>query len=477
MGSENEDRAALLRRFEEIVSGPDLLGLKELTTQLDGSDQSRPGPVRPELRHRPLAELFSFRIRVDIDGTEPAVWRRLAVRSRMSLEGLHQVIQVVFGWDEAYPHWFSLGGDPSDSGAQVFAGEPELAPTAGFAERDERYPAAAQVRLDEAMNLPGQTLRYAYGFDDGWRLTIRLEEMLPGDENLEPALLLEGVGEAPPEGYMDTVAGDGLDEDPADAAPLDVRPINRELQGPCGHQNRVDLHPRLWELIPTLAHVREQDSDDLTFRLCQVPETPDYGDLLPALRAVTWFLDQAEDHGIELTAAGYLKPAAVEQASQVVPRMWDWIGSNSREAGALPLLHFRKALQDVGLLRQHGRRLILTGAGRRGQEDLLWLWRYLAGSLVPAEPGFAQDTTLLLIAQLGLEPDALDPLAATLAPLSLLGWCHPGGVKITTFDIRDITAWHLLSNITTPVGSVLRSDNDTVAAMLARAAVWIEPDR
>jgi hypothetical protein len=60
------------------------------------------------------------------------------------------------------------------------------------------------------------------------------------------------------------------------------------------------------------------------------------------------------DGGIPLTGAGYLKPADVEAASEVVPAMADWIGKNNREAHCGPLLHFRLNLQAVGLLRQRG---------------------------------------------------------------------------------------------------------------------------
>ena len=61
--------------------------------------------------------------------------------------------------------------------------------------------------------------------------------------------------------------------------------------------------------------------------------------------------------------AGYLKPTDVEAASEVVPAVAASFGKNNREAHSGPLLHFRLALQSVGLLRKSKGALLLTRAG------------------------------------------------------------------------------------------------------------------
>ena len=68
-------------------------------------------------------------------------------------------------------------------------------------------------------------------------------------------------------------------------------------------------------------------------------------------------------------AAGYLKPADVLAASDVVPAMGGWIGPRNREANCAPVLRFRESLQSVGLLRKHKGTLVLTRAGVVAQRD------------------------------------------------------------------------------------------------------------
>ncbi len=72
--------------------------------------------------------------------------------------------------------------------------------------------------------------------------------------------------------------------------------------------------------------------------LVLVPPEPSTEERTECLRAHRWFLDRAQDGGIELTSAGYLKPADVEAASRVLPAMSDWLGKNNRESLAGPLL-------------------------------------------------------------------------------------------------------------------------------------------
>lgn len=107
--------------------------------------------------------------------------------------------------------------------------------------------------------------------------------------------------------------------------------------------------------------------DDLVFRVAGAVHsaplslTPD--EMAVALSAHLWFLQRASGGGIELTAAGYLKPADVEAASTIIPVMADWIGANSRETHTVPVLHFRESLQQLGLLRKYKGKLLLTRAG------------------------------------------------------------------------------------------------------------------
>jgi hypothetical protein len=75
-------------------------------------------------------------------------------------------------------------------------------------------------------------------------------------------------------------------------------------------------------------------------------------------------------------------------AVEVLPTVHGWIGQANRESDTTPVLHFRKALQALGLLRKHTGSLVLTRAGHDSHDAWQTLWNHLADRLVPNTDGF-----------------------------------------------------------------------------------------
>ncbi|MDD7176567.1 MAG: hypothetical protein SPG09_10555 [Lachnospiraceae bacterium] len=46
-------------------------------------------------------------------GTHPPVWRRVVIPEKLSFENLHQVIQILFGWQNAHLHDFACEASPN----------------------------------------------------------------------------------------------------------------------------------------------------------------------------------------------------------------------------------------------------------------------------------------------------------------------------------------------------------------------------
>lgn len=172
--------------------------------------------------------------------------------------------------------------------------------------------------------------------------------------------------------------------------------------------------------------------------LVLVPLEPTTEERTESLRAHRWFLDRAKGGGIELTAAGYLKPADVEAASRVLPAMSDWIGKNNRESLAAPLLDFRQTLQSMGLLRKFKGTLLPTRAGAAAQKDPEKLWDLLAGKLLGAGKGFDRDATLLLLAYAATSLEADLPLARVAEALGHLGWRHRDGTPLDGYELSRL---------------------------------------
>jgi hypothetical protein len=431
-----------------------------------------PGPsARPDLRRAPRADLAIYRIRVDLDGARPPIWRRLDLRSDLPLDVVHQVVQAAFGWDDYHLHRFSLGGGPFDRDSQLFlcpydVANPEF-------EDDDGLP-ASQVCLDEALQNPGDRLRYVYDYGDSWELTLELEQAMTALDDVPTAVLVNGERAAPPEdcgGLTDAKELAEILDDPARFTPEN---IVEALGGSFFAMFEAGVDRRVIGLVRRLEHgpVGASLPDRIT-RVISEPTTLGADETAEFLSAHRWFLDRARDGGIPLTSAGYLKPADVEEASKVVPAMGDWIGKNNREVNCAPLLYFRESLQSQGLLRKYKGTLLLTRAGAVAQRDPAKLWNHLAERLLPSDDAtFEGQASLLLLIYAGSTEDGVLSLDEVAVALNEFGWRHQDGAPVQNYDLYRIPTHDALINVSGHLRS--RADRGRIspaASALARAAL------
>jgi hypothetical protein len=466
-----EDEADILRKFKAAISGMELADLHDLVGKLTTLGAvSPPPPERHDLRSPKRDDVALYRIRIDLDGSKPPIWRRLDVRSNLTLDIVHQVLQVAFDWTDSHLHRFSLGGGPFDRLSHLF-----LCPfdVEGAEFDDEGGLPAADVRLDETLHGPGDVLHYLYDYGDSWRLTLRLEAVLPVPAEAPPALVVDGRRAAPPEDCGGITDAEELAEVIEDPTSFDLNGLNEALRDPFLILREYGVDPRLVRLINRLRY--SSVGDDLSARvltLVALPTepTPDY--LKEGLRAHRWFLDRAKGGGITLTSAGYLPPADVEAASLVVPEMGNWIGKNNRESLAYRLLDFRKSLQRMGLLRKYKGTLLLTRAGAAAQRDPRKLWDLLATKLAAPTSGFDSAATLLMLAYAATSADAELPLKQITAALRELDWRHTDGQELQYHELFGLPAYDLLINVSERSAELGgRRRISPAAACLARAAL------
>lgn len=101
-----------------------------------------------------------YTLRVELQHIEPLIWRRVHVTTDISLQKLHDVLQVVMGWTDSHLHSFHIGDR-------------------GYTNSDE----AADLNMLPAKGqnlgaLLGTTIRhsiYEYDFGDGWEHRIVVE--------------------------------------------------------------------------------------------------------------------------------------------------------------------------------------------------------------------------------------------------------------------------------------------------------------
>lgn len=476
MSRDDNPRDELLRRFEAAISGAELDDLRQLVGELSvlgGVASQQASPSRsPELRRPPLVGLRIFHVRVDLKRSRPAIWRRLELRSDLTLDVVHRVLQAAFSWTDTHLWRFSLGGEPFDRAGQAFLcpwdvqeGDPG----------DVGAVPASEVRLDETMQDIGDALHYVYDYGDSWELILRLEDVSAARAVCPSAVLVAGRRAAPPEDCGGVTDGASLAELLEDPASLDIAALNTSLRSPYIALADNNLDRRLIDLIDRLAY--SPLGDDLQARVVALmsdPEPLGGTELDESFRAFTWFLDRAADGadgGIALTTAGYLRPADVAAVAHVLPTMGGWIGKANRESETTPVLHFRKVLQSLGLLRKHKGALYLTRAGALAQQAPEELWNHLADRLVPAAQGFDTDAALLLLAYGATSAKSEVPLDDVAAALTIVGW-RADGQLIERRDLYRIPALEVLRNVTSePTRWADRWRMSPAAAILARAAL------
>ena len=119
MSGHKNQRDELLRRFEAVISGAELDDLRQMVGDLSllGAEaaQQPSQPHRRELRRPPLADVMTFRVRVDLRRSKPRIWRRLDLRSDLTLcraqgspDGFqldgHAFVEVLARWRSVQPN-------------------------------------------------------------------------------------------------------------------------------------------------------------------------------------------------------------------------------------------------------------------------------------------------------------------------------------------------------------------------------------
>lgn len=470
----SRDADDLRRQFDALIAGGELGDLRKLAGDLSivaGSDVAK-RTSNPRLRRDRRAEPAVLRVRVDLNDAHPPIWRRLDLRSDLTLAAVHQVLQTSYEWTDSHLHRFSIGGDTFDMSAEWFLCEYDAE------EGEDEGTPDSEVTLDETLVEPGDVLHYVYDYGDHWDLTIRLEEVRPLAPHAPPASCIDGRRAAPPDDCGGLRDVEDLTAVLPDPGAFDVAELDQRLASPAGGLVDWGVRPDLVVLLDRLH--RTPVGDDVLARALAIgtPEQPETATLTANLRAYQWFLDRAVGDGILLTAAGYLKPADVEEASGIVPAAGDWIGKRNREDLTIPILEFRQSLQQLGLLRKYRGRLLVTKLGKAAAADPVVLWRHLADRLVDDKADdFTTEARLLALLCLVSEPDGRHDERLAEA-LTCLGWRQRDGRPVSRdqsrWAIRDVT--RALTNVATEQRDrgIPRRDRRALAplaVLLARTAL------
>jgi hypothetical protein len=132
-------------------------------------------------------------VTVSLHGAEPLLWRRLELPSAMTLDRLHQVLQLTFDWTDFGPH--------SHQTPYGEFGGPERPASRALRRAAERGGDSA-VTLAQAAGEEGAQIVYLYGYDDEWRVDITVDKIRPAAPGVAYPRCVSGQGEDNPgDGY------------------------------------------------------------------------------------------------------------------------------------------------------------------------------------------------------------------------------------------------------------------------------------
>ena len=127
-----------------------------------------------------------YQIKVTLQRSQPSIWRRIQVKSSITLHKLHQVLQIVMDWGDEHAHQFIINNILYDTSNQAYHG---LVQT-----EDER-----EYRLNQLIPAEKFRFKYEYDFGDSWEHLLLVEKVLPLQKEVLYPVCLEGRCACPPE--------------------------------------------------------------------------------------------------------------------------------------------------------------------------------------------------------------------------------------------------------------------------------------
>jgi hypothetical protein len=159
-------------------------------------DDSWPAEKVPESsvaklkRRKSGAPARLLQLKVMLKGSKPPIWRRLVLRSDLTLDQMHQVLQLSFGWMDSHLHEFQVGGYNGTAYGPV---GPE------FDFGDPMPLDESAVEIGELLAAEKDAITYVYDFGDDWQHTVTLEKVLPHDGGVPAVRCTGGRGAGPAE--------------------------------------------------------------------------------------------------------------------------------------------------------------------------------------------------------------------------------------------------------------------------------------
>ncbi len=172
-----------------------------------------PPDEEEEIAYREPVSTTRYQLRIDLDYTQPPVWRRITIPADASFFDLHVAIQDAMGWGDEHLDAF----DVRKGRKRIFTidwSSEDAVPVAFGSEQELEAMHEAATTLEELVRRGFRKFHYTYDFGDDWAHTIKVEKTLKTDTMNPLPEIVTGKGACPPEdcgglgGYYAILSGE-----------------------------------------------------------------------------------------------------------------------------------------------------------------------------------------------------------------------------------------------------------------------------
>ncbi len=139
---------------------------------------------------------MAHKLNIVLSGSEPKIYRKVIVPEKFTFDQLHEVIQIVMGWENYHMYQFNLGA-PYNSDKIGLPNEDDEDFGLFGGKNHENYDATQTYLSDILTPLFKKKLSYTYDFGDDWHHEIKILAK-PTEDVLFP-ICIDGANAGPTE--------------------------------------------------------------------------------------------------------------------------------------------------------------------------------------------------------------------------------------------------------------------------------------
>ena len=141
-------------------------------------------------KYLPVQKLKKYTLRIELENSEPLIWRELEVPSSLSLTSLAQAILLAFGWNEDHLHQFlesrknHYATSLNELGGTLYPGTKD----------------GSRYGVSHLLKKQGDSVLFEYDYGDSWYHKVKLKSVADyADYETKAVRLIGGANACPPD--------------------------------------------------------------------------------------------------------------------------------------------------------------------------------------------------------------------------------------------------------------------------------------